>query len=119
FYADYVSMLRHWLPSNDIPSDKATFDVTFTVPDTLVVASTGTLASVDRENGLASFRWVETHPTATYLFNYAVSDYVRINDSWQGIPMEFYVRREDSAKGTTYFNTVSDMMEAFTTRFGP
>ncbi|MFZ1730206.1 MAG: M1 family aminopeptidase [Bacteroidota bacterium] len=114
-----VSMMRRWLPSNDIPNDKATFDVAFIVPDGLTVAGTGLLADRTSSNGSTAWRWVENHPTATYLFTYAISDYALIEDEWNGIPMQYYVPRADSVKGASYFSTVGVMMDAFTQRFGP
>jgi aminopeptidase N len=119
FSAASVSLLRLWLPSNDVPDDKASFDVTFTVPEGLVVAGTGMLEERSDNAGWSSFRWVERHPAATYLFTYAISDYAVIREDWNGIPMEFYVRRADSTRGASYFSTVAGMMEAFTSRFGP
>ncbi len=118
FFAPWISMGRHWLPSHDTPEDKATFDMTFTVPDSFTVAGTGILLSRVTTDGKTSFRWVEDHPTATHLFTYAISDYVRISGEWNGIPLEYYVRRADSAKGTSYFSTVPQMLEAFTERYG-
>jgi aminopeptidase N len=114
-----ISMMRRWLPSNDIPSDKATFDVSFVVPDGRTVAGTGLLAERSSSNGASTWRWVETHPTATYLFTYAISDYAVVEDEWNGIPMEYYVPRADSARGVDYFSTIGGMMDAFTQRFGP
>ncbi|MBI5645758.1 MAG: T9SS type A sorting domain-containing protein [Ignavibacteriae bacterium] len=119
FYAPYVSTMRHWLPSNDIPSDKATFDVTFVVPEGQVVAGTGLLAETGPVQGGVAYRWVENHQTATYLFTYAISDYVRLTGSWQGIPTEYYVPRRDSAKGVSHFSSIPKMMEAFTRFYGP
>jgi len=119
FHAPSVSLMRYWLPSNDIPSDKATFDVTFHVPEGLVVAGTGLLHEVSHADGFVSYRWVERHPTATYLFTYAISDYALVRDEWNSIPIEYYVPRPDSARAVQYFSTVPSMLEAFTSVFGP
>lgn len=113
-----VSMMRRWLPSNDMPADKATFDVTFIVPEGLAVAGTGVLAERTADNGEVRWRWVERHPTATYLFTYAIGDYAIIADEWNGIPMQYFVPRADSARGVSYFAPVHGMMDAFTQRFG-
>ncbi|MBE0645757.1 MAG: T9SS type A sorting domain-containing protein [Bacteroidetes bacterium] len=113
-----VSMMRRWLPSNDIPSDKATFDVSFVVPDGPTVAGSGILAEHASSNGESSWRWVEDHPTATYLFTYAISDYAIVEDEWNGIPMQYYVPRADSLRAVQYFSTVGGMMDVFTQRFG-
>lgn len=119
FTAKSVSLMRYWLPSNDIPSDKAGFDVTFEVPEDLVVAGTGLLTEQSSADGWASYRWVEQHPTATYLFTYAISDYALVEDDWQGIPMQYFVPSADSARAHQYFAPVASMMDAFTQRFGP
>lgn len=113
-----VSMMHRWLPSNDVPADKATFDVSFIVPDGLAVAGTGLLAERVSANGESRWRWVETHPTATYLFTYAISEYAIVEDEWNGIPVQYFVPRADSLRAVTYFSTVGGMMDAFTQRFG-
>jgi aminopeptidase N len=114
-----VSMMRRWLPSNDIPSDKATFDVSFVVQEGLTVAGTGLLIEQSSAEGLSTWRWAESHPTAPYLFTYAIADYAIVEDEWEGIPMQYFVPRADSLRAVSYFSTVPDMMEAFTTHFGP
>ena len=119
FTATEVSMMRRWLPSNDIPSDKASFDLTFEVPEHLSVAGTGLLTErPDAGDGYTAYRWVEQHPTATYLVTYAISSYAVGEDEWNGIPMQYFVQRDDSARAVQYFSTVPGMMEAFTSRFG-
>lgn len=119
FRAPYVSMMRHWMPSHDIPSDKATFDLTFTVPAGQVVAGTGTLASVTTAGQTVSYRWVEGHPTATYLVTYAIAPYAVVRDTSNGIPLEYYVLRADSSRAVRHFSTVPGMLDAFIAAFGP
>ncbi len=120
FRTPYVSMTRHWLPSNDIPSDKATFDLKFIVPAGIVVAGTGKLKSVNAlgKDSLV-YRWVENHPTATYLVTLAAGSYARIRDTWNNLPLEYYVPRKDSLKGLSYFSTIPSMLECFEHYFGP
>ncbi len=67
---------RTWLPSNDVPSDKATVSVSVDVPAPLVGVSNGTL--VDQradESGTRSFRWESDEPMAPYLITVAVGDF--------------------------------------------
>lgn len=118
FSAPYVSMMRHWIPSNDIPSDKATFDLTYSVPEPLVAAGTGLLTEMKSRNGRNEFRWVEQHPTATYLVTYAIRNYAMIDRMWNGIPLQYFVAKNDSTKAVNYFATVPQMLEAFTGRYG-
>ncbi|MBS1878675.1 MAG: M1 family metallopeptidase [Actinobacteria bacterium] len=56
-----------WLPCNNIPADKATFEAELIVPNGLTAVSNGRLTGVDREPGRRAFSWVEDSPMSTYL----------------------------------------------------
>ncbi len=119
FTAPYVSMTRHWLPSHDEPDDKAAFDLTYIVPQGYSAAGTGVLAGVRDEGAGTAWRWVETHPTATYLVTWAVGHYALVESSWNGIPMMFFVPKADSAKAVTWFQPLTGMLDAYSRMFGP
>jgi aminopeptidase N len=56
-----------WLPCNDVPADKASFDFRLTVPGRLTGVANGRLIAVHRRDGRATFVWRETQPMAPYL----------------------------------------------------
>jgi aminopeptidase N len=56
-----------WLPCNNIPSDKATYTVQVTVPQSLIAVSNGRLTEETKAGGKATFTWVESQPMSTYL----------------------------------------------------
>ena len=58
---------RTWFPSNDHPADKATYDITVDVPETVSVASNGTLAQSAVTRGRRAWHWTMAQPMATYL----------------------------------------------------
>ena len=66
-----------WFPSNDHPSDKATFAITAIVPAGLQVISNGALLGGPEPAGpgLQQWRWQETEPMATYLAFVAIGNY--------------------------------------------
>ncbi|MDQ2791648.1 MAG: peptidase [Pseudonocardiales bacterium] len=66
-----------WYPSNDHPSDKATFTITAIVPAGLQVISNGALLGGPEPAGagLQQWRWQETEPMATYLAFIAIGNY--------------------------------------------
>lgn len=65
-----------WIPSNDHPSDKATFDFTITTPSGVAAIANGepgrTTTSPD---GWNTVTWRERKPMATYLAQVAIGDY--------------------------------------------
>lgn len=64
-----------WFPSNDHPRDKATFDISVTVPDGTEVVSNG--VNTDRSSlaGWTNWRWRTTKPTAPYLAFLSIGQY--------------------------------------------
>ena len=56
-----------WYPSNDHPTDKATFDISVAVPDGVEVLSNGVLISRQVQgNGFVRWNWRSTKPMNTY-----------------------------------------------------
>jgi aminopeptidase N len=56
-----------WYPVNDNPRDKATYDVTVTVPQGLTALSNGVLRRQTTAGGRSTFGWQENLPMAPYL----------------------------------------------------
>jgi aminopeptidase N len=58
-----------WMPANDHPTDKATFEISVRVPNGYKAVSNGVLDSVAESGPPArrTFKWVEDEPMATYL----------------------------------------------------
>ncbi|MEE9271328.1 MAG: M1 family aminopeptidase [Candidatus Krumholzibacteria bacterium] len=115
---------RSWWPCKDVPSDKATADLSITVPDTLVVASNGRLrGEVDLPNGWKRFDWEETYPIATYLVSLAISNYRTFSDYYHYSPVDsmevqFFVYPQDVADATIDFAVTVPMLEFFSDSFG-
>ncbi len=67
---------QSWFPSNNYPTDKATFDTRITVPSSKTALGVGELASRTRHrDGTTTWRWTEDDPTATYLTTATVGDF--------------------------------------------
>jgi aminopeptidase N len=56
-----------WLPCNNVPADKATFDVTIVVPRPLAAVSNGRLRGPESVGRKRRYSWHETKPMSTYL----------------------------------------------------
>ncbi|MGH3469239.1 MAG: M1 family metallopeptidase [Thermocrispum sp.] len=80
-----------WYPSNNHPTDKATFDVSIAAPEGLEAISNGTfLGTTQQIGGMVRWHWRSLQPQATYLTFMAIEDY----DVTEGT----------SADGTPYLN---------------
>jgi aminopeptidase N len=73
-----------WFPSNDHPLDKATFDVSVSVPDGTQAISNGVLQSQSSRLGWTRFNWRSDKPQATYLATLAVGRFDITTDTTAG-----------------------------------
>ncbi len=67
---------NHWFPSNDHPSDKATFTFRISVPTPLVAVANGSLQQRSETNGRNIWVWSDPAPMATYLAQVAIGDLI-------------------------------------------
>lgn len=84
-----------WYPSNDHPSDKATFIITAAVPAGLQVISNGALLGGPEPAGpgMEQWRWQESEPMASYLAFVAIGHYdVVRRDTRYGLYLGAYDR---------------------------
>ncbi len=115
---------RCWWPCKDVPSDKAdSVDVRITVPEVLIVASNGTLASETDNGTTKTYYWRERYPISTYLVSVAIHPYVVYSDWYRYAPsdsmeIKFFVFPDHySAVQPTYAMT-KDMIAVFADLFG-
>ncbi|WP_035839956.1 M1 family metallopeptidase [Kitasatospora azatica] len=86
--ADEPEAAWWWFPSNDHPSDKATFDVSVLVPDGTQAISNGVLTSQSSKLGWTRFNWRENKPQATYLATLAIGKFdITTGTSAGGVPV--------------------------------
>jgi len=81
-----------WIPSNDHPTDKATFAINILVPKGFKAVSNGELvASNSSPNGKRRlFAWEEDQPMATYLATATVGKFDVIEETLPGTPSYSY-----------------------------
>ncbi len=73
---------QSWFPSNNYPTDKATFETLITVPAAKTALGVGELAAkTDNGDGTSTWHWTEDDPTATYLTTATVGDFIYDEES--------------------------------------
>ena len=110
-----------WFPGNDHPMDKATFTVAVTAPVALEVAGNGVLTSeVDNGDGTKTWVWEMTTPMATYLTAVSIADYeIQRSAGPDGIQIRNFFPAAVAAEAEVDFGRTAEMIEYFTTVFGP
>jgi aminopeptidase N len=114
---------RNWWPCKEDPADKATADLTFTVPVSMTAVSNGSLESNTAHGATRTVHWRSSYPIATYLVCLTATNYVRFDDTYVGaqgdsMPVEFYAYPEDEMACRATWGGEVEKLEFFRTVFG-
>ncbi len=115
---------RVWYPCIDDFIDRATYDFYITAAEEHKAICTGHLIDVqDNGDGSKTWHWQTAHSLPTYLTSVAVSDYIEIEQNFEGmngdIPMYLYVHENDSLQAINSFINLPQIMEGFEAHWGP
>ncbi len=91
---------RKWFPCHDVPSDKATFDLTAKTPLDIKLGSNGLLVDSTVIADTLYYHWVSADPLATYLavisagnaYTLKIMYWHKLSNPADSIPIRFYSR---------------------------
>ena len=111
--------VHHWFPCYDYPNDKVTNEVIATVKEPNKVASNGRLVRVvhHKEKGTVTYHWLQDKPHSTYLIFLAAGPYEVLRDSYQNIPINYWVFPQHVKDAWRSYQKTPKMMEFFIKKF--
>lgn len=116
---------KAWFPCIDDFHDRATYEIFATVPNNQKAIAGGLLLDVaDNGDGTHTFHWNLSTEIPTYLASVATGPYSKVTytfNSMSGtdIPVEIFVRPNDSVKVAGTFSTLLQVLDAYESYFGP
>ena len=111
---------RTWLPSNDHPSDKATWTFRITVPSGVTAVANGRLVGTTSGAAGDTWEWREDQPMATYLVLLLTGDYELVESTTaDGLPLVSAVLRADRERLQPFIDDMEAQIEFFEPLFGP
>lgn len=110
---------RYWIPCNDYPNDKATFEGRFRVPKGYTAISNGALISTKDVGERTEFTWKLEQPQVSYLIMLTVAKYKIYEQKWRDIPLTYVVPPgTDDATILRGYGLTPDMVEFFVNTIG-
>ena len=114
---------RTWLPSNDHPSDKATWRFEISAPGARTVSANGTLVQTGSDT--EPWVWESNDPMTTYLVHLVIGDYelieadpVELADG-RLLPLTHLVPVGTAEQHQVYFDQTAPQLVYFEELFGP
>ncbi|WP_413758388.1 M1 family metallopeptidase [Streptomyces sp. MMBL 11-3] len=110
-----------WFPGNHHPGDKATYDITVSVPEGLRAVSNGELREERVRDGRAVFAWHVGEPMASYVATVAVGRFTvhrSEGDGKGGVPVYTAVDPREAAGGDEVLGRIPEIVEWGTRTFG-
>jgi aminopeptidase N len=107
-------------PSNDHPSDKATYTFRITAPEGLEAAANGLLAESIPGEGVQTWVFDAPDPMASYLVQVVIGDLEVVESTGPGgLPIRHVYDTDVAGDFDDVMNRTGDMIEAFNGWFGP
>ncbi|MFE7466580.1 M1 family metallopeptidase [Streptomyces sp. NPDC057499] len=112
-----------WFPSNNHPSDKASYDIAVTVPEGLTAVSNGEPAAPVTAAGRTTYRWHVGEPMASYLATVAIGRFetkdTKKSRTAGGIEVFTAADRAVAADSAPVLARVPEVVAWEARRFGP
>lgn len=109
---------RFWFPCFDYPGQLATSEIRVKVPQPYLAISNGELIATEAIEGEIIYHWSQKQIHPTYLMTLAVGDFAEIKDSWNNIPVNYYVEKGKETEAILSMGKTPRMVEFFSNKFG-
>jgi aminopeptidase N len=109
-----------WFPSNNYPTDKATYTFRVTVGKPYVVAANGLLTDTSDNGDTTTYTWEENHPMASYLATVNIAKFnERTATGPDGLPIRNYFEASLSSDVIAEYDSLPDMIAFYSDLIGP
>ncbi|MDH6498387.1 MULTISPECIES: M1 family metallopeptidase [unclassified Streptomyces] len=109
-----------WFPGNHHPSDKASYDLTITVPEGLQAVSNGELTASRTSGGRTTTTWHTAEPMASYVATLAIGDYdVHRTTTPEGLPVHTAVDPAEAEASRKVLARIPAVIAWAEDNFGP
>jgi aminopeptidase N len=105
---------RHWFPSFDFPSDKATTEQIITADkDDTVVGNGELIAKTQNADGTQSWHYRMNVPHSTYLVSFVIGKYELVAERYKDVALGYYVYPGKEKTARNAYERTADMLKVF------
>jgi len=104
---------HYWLPTYDLPDDKATSESYITVATGWKAIANGAFIGMTSTESADTWHWKMAQPHSTYLISLVAGPMTKVSDDWNGIPVDFYVPPGLEEQGKASFGSTPKMIDFY------
>jgi aminopeptidase N len=104
---------HYWLPTYDLPDDKATSESYVTVPLDWTAVANGAVLGIEKGSGVHTYHSKMDQPHSTYLISLVAGPLVEVKDKWRTTPVSFFVPPGLVEEGKASFGSTPKMIQYF------
>ncbi len=106
---------HYWFPCWDFPNDRGTSEVFITTKMPNIAISNGKLIGVttNKKDSTRTFHWKIDIPHVSYLTSIVVGNYVKVEDYYKKIPVQYYVHPDQKPHAMATFETTPKIIGFF------
>jgi aminopeptidase N len=109
---------RFWFPCFDYPGQLATSEIKVRVPAKYIAVSNGELVNTETVGSDKVYHWHQKQVHPTYLMTLAVGDFAELTDSWNEIPVTYYVEKGKETAAKLSMGKTPRMVEYLSAKYG-
>ncbi|HHP7231213.1 MAG TPA: M1 family aminopeptidase, partial [Xenococcaceae cyanobacterium] len=109
---------RFWFPCFDYPGQLATSEIKVRVPAKYLAVSNGELVNTEAVGEDKIYHWHQKQVHPTYLMTLAVGDFAELKDTWNDIPVTYYVEKGKEEDGQRSMGKTPRMIEYLSKKYG-
>jgi len=121
FADNWPNRARHWFPSVDHPSDKATVELIVTAPDRFDVIANGTrIETTSLQNGMRRTHWSESTPIPVHCMVIGATEFSIVRaGAIYGTEISYYLYPRDREHGIRELGRVPQILAFYSEVIGP
>lgn len=111
---------HYWFPCWDYPNDRATSEIFITTKIPNIAISNGKLVEVikNQKDSTRTFHWKMSIPHVSYLISIIVGNYVKVEDHYKNISVQYYVHPDQKLYARPTFGRTPEIIQFFSEKIG-
>ncbi|WP_299435016.1 M1 family aminopeptidase [uncultured Maribacter sp.] len=115
-YTAYAT--NQWMICNDLPRDKALFNIDLVIPSDKSCVASGELRSKIRQNNKIRYSYQQNYETPAYTYGFAIGNYNKVKSEYKGVVLNYLAPNYSSNQLKVIFKETPSIISFFEQKSG-